>query len=379
MKARRRRVEKRDSEVNAPETAPARPAGAEDQAMPDNDTAAESSQENPTGIPRVLTVEAVAKGEMPESGSGLPPSLEPDILPRFRFWKCDDPEARRRVRDALVESGFVTESNLELVKVGDAEPVLRRVEFVTKTILRSFNDDEPVVVPSPRTDIEKAAELLEDGDGDTPTVIFGRDVVKTFGVEAVAEKVGDLATDWLVEADDDADAREVFKAIGHVVTLRTRPGAFFASSARFVDSPIIERHTTTPTDRLVAKAFADDREIPILKAEEERIVYGIVLEPDEVDAQNDTIDAEEIRKACHLFMEEHGTLGLQHKEAINGKVKLLENYIAPVSFKVAGEKVKKGTWLMMWRVVDDELWAAVKAGDITGFSIGGHAVRKPDK
>ena len=353
-------MEKRASEATAPETAPARPVDAEDQTMP-----------------RVLTVEAVAKGEMPESGSGLPPSLEPDIPPRFRFWKVDDPDARRRVRDALVESGFVTESNLELVKVGDAEPVLRRVEFVTKTIIRSFNDDEPVVVPAPLTDIEKAAELLEDGD--TPTVIFGRDVVKTFGVEAVAEKVGDLTTDWLVEADESVDAREVFKAIGHVVTLRTRPGAFFASSARFVDSPIVERHTTTPADRLVAKAFADDREIPILKAEEERIVYGIVLEPDEVDAQNDTIDAEEIRKACHLFMEEHGTLGLQHKEAINGKVKLLENYIAPVSFKVAGEKVKKGTWLMMWRIVDDELWAAVKTDDITGFSIGGHAVRVPDK
>lgn len=378
MKARRRLVEKRDSEVETPEAAPARPVDAEDQTMPDNDTAAESSQENPAlELPHVLTVEAVAKGEMPESGSGLPPSLEPDIPPRFRFWKCSDPEKARRVRDALVESGFVSKSNLELVKVGDADPVLRRVEFVTKAILRSYNDDEPVVVPPARTDIEKAAELLEDGE--TPTVIFGRDVVKTFGVEAVAEKVGDLAADWLVEAEDDADARELFKAIGHVVTLRTRPGAFFASSARFVDSPIVERHTTTPTERLVAKAFADDREIPILKAEEERIVYGVVLEPDEVDAQNDTIDAEEIRNACHLFMEEHGTLGLQHKEAINGKVKLLENYIAPVSFKVSGEKVKKGTWLMMWRVVDDELWAAVKAGDITGFSIGGHAVRKPDK
>jgi hypothetical protein len=31
---------------------------------------------------------------------------------------------------------------------------------------------------------------------------------------------------------------------------------------------------------------------------------------------------------------------------------------------------------MVVKVMDDELWGAVKSGDLTGFSIGGAAVRE---
>jgi DNA adenine methylase len=41
--------------------------------------------------------------------------------------------------------------------------------------------------------------------------------------------------------------------------------------------------------------------------------------------------------------------------------------------------VSKGTWLMAVRVLDDGLWEQVKTGGITGFSIGGSAVRTPEK
>jgi DNA adenine methylase len=95
-----------------------------------------------------------------------------------------------------------------------------------------------------------------------------------------------------------------------------------------------------------------------------------------VDAQGDTISSEEIRQAAHKFMEDFGNLGLQHKTIVNGKLKLLESFIAPVDFDVDGESVKQGTWLMAERVVDDELWTAIRKGEITGFSIGGSAIRR---
>lgn len=110
---------------------------------------------------------------------------------------------------------------------------------------------------------------------------------------------------------------------------------------------------------------------------DEQIVFGIVLEPDVVDAQNDIYTAESIRAAAERFMEVHGNMGLMHKGIINDKVQILESYLAPVDFTVGDTAIKKGTWLMSCRVADPELWAAVKGGSFTGFSIGGSAIRTP--
>ena len=65
---------------------------------------------------------------------------------------------------------------------------------------------------------------------------------------------------------------------------------------------------------------------------------------------------DEIRQAAHRFMEEFGGIGLMHRLAVNDQVKVLESYVAPVDFEVAGVPVKKGTWLLGVRVLSDELW-----------------------
>lgn len=106
-------------------------------------------------------------------------------------------------------------------------------------------------------------------------------------------------------------------------------------------------------------------------------VLGIVLEPDVVDAQNDTYSADEVRQASERFMEVHRNMGLMHKQKVNDKVQILENFIAPVDMQIGDEQVKKGTWLMGVRVNDPTLWSDVKLGKLTGFSIGGSAIRKP--
>jgi len=111
---------------------------------------------------------------------------------------------------------------------------------------------------------------------------------------------------------------------------------------------------------------------------DERYVLGIVLEPETVDAQGDVYSAEEVRKAAHLFMEEFGGIGLMHRLRINDQVKVLENFLAPADLELGGTTVKKGTWLLGVRVLDDALWAQVKEGCLTGFSIGGSARRVPE-
>ena len=113
---------------------------------------------------------------------------------------------------------------------------------------------------------------------------------------------------------------------------------------------------------------------PVEKASEElQFVTGIVLEPEVEDGQGDIYDEEEIRKAAHKFMADYlgqGN-GVMHKSYGSAALRIVESYIAPVDFKLEGGEVKKGTWIMSTIVKDDTLWASIKKGEITGYSIRG--------
>jgi len=115
---------------------------------------------------------------------------------------------------------------------------------------------------------------------------------------------------------------------------------------------------------------------------DEQYVFGVVLVPDETDSQGDTYNEQTVRDAAHNFLAEYnvGTgLGLQHKKRIDRLAKLVESYLAPVDMVVEGVSIKRGTWCMAWRVLDADLWRAIKSGEFTGFSIGGDAIRRPIK
>lgn len=118
-------------------------------------------------------------------------------------------------------------------------------------------------------------------------------------------------------------------------------------------------------------------EVPIIKADKEkRIATGIVLEPDTVDAHGDTIDAEAIERAAHNFLAKYNKetrLGLLHEIFGDIGVELVECWVAPVDMMLGGQKVRKGTWLMSHKILDEALWKQIKAGEITGLSIGGVA------
>ncbi len=328
-------------------------------------------------LPAVLSWEAVRRGAMPKkgTGSGLPGSLEADVPPAFRFWKCSDRGDARAVRDALVESRLFTEDTIRIV---NDVPRLAVLEVVEKLYLApSYNDEEPVEIPEPVRSIDKAAALLAPTETEVPTVLFDAAIVAVVGLDTILAKADAMRGDYLLEAPDTAEVR---KAIGGpCFRLMSRDDLVFATNADLDPGAVVEWVQEDRISEVLKATFAKGREIRLIKADEleERIVFGVVLEPNEIDAQNDTISEEEIRQAAHKFMENFGNLGLQHKEIVNGKLVLLESFIAPVPFEVEGEKVKKGSWLFKERVVDDALWAAVKKGDFTGFSIGGSAIRKP--
>lgn len=326
-------------------------------------------------VPGVLTVEAVKRGAMPPLGSsGLPASLEGDVPEHFRYWKASDDARAREVRDALVEAGLFEPSSIMKV---DGE--LRRV--VTKYFLADDRDIGRELVTMPPAERIAANALA---DSELPPLVLGLEDLEG-DVAARLSKARELAGDhpFLVAVPDELETRAKLLEGGSVVfKLATRPGLVFATTLELDPMPhlstLIERivpESTPSREETLAKSAIDRARL--VKADEERYVFGIVLEPDVVDSQNDTYSAEEVRKAAHRFMAEYQQIGHQHSAIVTGKIKILESYVAPADFEVGGQTVKKGTWLLATRVDDDELWEAVKSGDLTGYSIGGVAMRAP--
>jgi hypothetical protein len=111
---------------------------------------------------------------------------------------------------------------------------------------------------------------------------------------------------------------------------------------------------------------------------EKQIVFGIVLEPETTDTQGDIYSANEIENTAHRYLEEFQTVGHMHQTMLDeSSVRVCESYIAPCDFEMGGQKVKAGTWIVAMHVLNDALWAQIKSGDLTGYSIGGYGQRVP--
>lgn len=120
-------------------------------------------------------------------------------------------------------------------------------------------------------------------------------------------------------------------------------------------------------------------EVPICKVDEEkRLVYGIALEPEVVDSQQDFEKETEIEKAAHQFLIKSRITYKEHKEK-TPDVKVVESYIAPqdLEFEHSGitHKAKKGSWVLVTHIGDDSIWEQIKKGELTGYSIRGYANR----
>lgn len=132
----------------------------------------------------------------------------------------------------------------------------------------------------------------------------------------------------------------------------------------------------------VAKSYVPI--LPVQKQDEDKqIVFGVVLEPGTKrdgtvdDTQGSVISESEIERAAHLWLARFQNRGLQHKQIVNSKVEIYESYLAPVNITIGGQKVKKGSWLLMYHILDSALWDKIKKGEIAGFSMGGFARKAP--
>jgi hypothetical protein len=100
-----------------------------------------------------------------------------------------------------------------------------------------------------------------------------------------------------------------------------------------------------------------------------------------VDRQGDIMDIEELSKSAYEYVVSSRKGGHQHKRSETGEPLQVSDMIESVVF--TPEKIEKMGlppstpigWWVGYKVRDDEIWKAVKDGEITGFSVHGKGRR----
>lgn len=217
----------------------------------------------------------------------------------------------------------------------------------------------------------KAAQAYLDGD--------------TAGTEAADLDVGDFLHDGV--------------DTGSIMAIRWNP-----DQQRFVwqhvdqirkDSPTVSQvHSDAPlgSDRTARqrKPRLDEdelepRDVQLVKADQEqRLIYGIVLEPHVTDSQDDWESPDDIEKAAHRYLQKGWQSGdawntLQHRARLSkGALVPVESFIAPCDFvypESPDDLIRKGSWVLVAKVASDVLWDEVKKGTFSGWSVGGSGRR----
>lgn len=114
----------------------------------------------------------------------------------------------------------------------------------------------------------------------------------------------------------------------------------------------------------------------------ERIVTGVVLEPDTIDGtvteqtEGDIYSRTEIQKGMYFWMEHAGApFSFHHVEQGGqrlepGDVVLLENWQARSNLRLGSQDIKEGAWMMTTRVNHKGLWESIVKGEVNSWSLG---------
>ena len=109
-----------------------------------------------------------------------------------------------------------------------------------------------------------------------------------------------------------------------------------------------------------------------------QIVGGVVYEADIEDSQGDITSAEEIQKAMYKFMERYATntnrIKILHKEK-KYFFPILECFQPEQDMKKGKGTVKAGSWWLMIKITNMDIWKQVEEGKLASFSMGGRAAK----
>lgn len=157
------------------------------------------------------------------------------------------------------------------------------------------------------------------------------------------------------------------------------------------DKPIQGKSGATLADSISELSKGGSLRVPVIKVQpEKQIVYGVILDPYQIDLHDDWIPPAEIEATAHDFLAKSRVIGLRHKgraeaEVVESWVELypstkdrddaLQNLPHSVFRREFGSDVlHSGAWVAGVRL-SDELWALHKRGELDAFSIGGFSFK----
>ena len=125
-------------------------------------------------------------------------------------------------------------------------------------------------------------------------------------------------------------------------------------------------------------------------AEEKQIVYGVVLDPYDVDLQDEWVPPAEVQSTAHGFMEKSRVIGFEHLERADASIveSWVETYPSKEDYhsamanqphrvlvrKFGDDRIHSGTWMAGVRLGDRE-WKLHKEGKLNSFSVGGFSFK----
>lgn len=330
--------------------------------------------------PYAISDRAVSKSWMPQAGySALPSEIRKQIPEKFQYW--NETEGAKETRDELVKgikngevdidfsapykrSTTLSKANAKFVfqkqAFGDESKNSIRIDvgndFVTVLDLSNNPLDNDVVDTTIWRDKHK--DSMDVNGRTSKKHYINKAIALASDVEILDNGKATVVseTDELIEVILKGDVLNGLYKIE-----KAEDNWNFSRAGNFNNFNLsIEKHEL--------KKAEDGKEL--------RLVTGIVLEPNEVDAHNDYEKPETIRKTAHKFLTNYNKdtrMGLMHSEFEDIGIELVESYIAPVKLTLNKKNIKRGSWVMTVHVSSDSVWNKVKSGDLTGFSIGGIA------
>jgi hypothetical protein len=127
--------------------------------------------------------------------------------------------------------------------------------------------------------------------------------------------------------------------------------------------------------------------------EDQRIIVGPAMVPQALIPRRDAMGniyhvyftKETVKKIAEKFLKEnkHNNTDINHDDEVTTNNTLLESWIVedPEKDKSAmyGYNVNPGTWMVSYKINDDETWEKIKSGELKGFSIAGNFIEKATK
>ena len=123
---------------------------------------------------------------------------------------------------------------------------------------------------------------------------------------------------------------------------------------------------------------------------EKQIVYGVVLDPYDVDLQTEWVPPSEVESTAHGFLKKSRVIGFEHVEKAEAVIveSWIEVYPSQEDYRAALENrphraftrkygddvIHSGTWVAGVQLGDRE-WALHKEGKLNAFSVGGFSFK----